>query len=68
MLSGLLSFVHTEAVVTMETPPKWRVVEVVVMEDQRRWKGLFDYIQKCGEWRSYPVVGTWVPATVCECF
>ncbi len=46
---------HAEAVVTMETPPQWRVVEVVAMEDQRRWKGMFDYIQKFGEYRNYPL-------------
>ncbi len=67
MLSGLFSFVHAEAVVTMETPPQWRVVEVVAMEDQRRWKGLFDYIQKFGEWRSYPVALGWVHGYQLQC-
>ncbi len=37
----------------METSLQWRAVDVVAMEEQRRWKGLS--IQRFGEWGSYSV-------------
>ncbi len=44
-----------EAGVSRGAPPQWRAVDVVPMEDKKRWRELFDRLSKLGELMFYPV-------------